>query len=149
MTDQPALNLGHLAQDIAFVSRTLRAHINAANERRFNMPSGHIALLNLIALNPGISQNDLAAAVVVKKSAVAKAINDLETRGLVAREKTGTDKRFNELVLTAEGTAQTEGLRGQMVMHTDRILAPLSSAERAMLFELLNKVTAGLAAEPE
>lgn len=149
MTDQPTLNLGHLAQDIAFVSRTLRAHINAANERRFDMPSGHIALLNLIALNPGISQNDLAAAVVVKKSAVAKAVNELEARALVAREKTGKDKRFNELVLTPEGTALTDTLRAAMAAHTDRILSPLSPAERAILFELLHKVTGALATDAE
>lgn len=143
------LDLGHLAQDIAFISRTLRAHVRAVNERTFaeaGVSTGQIALINLIWLNPGVSQNDLAAAVVVKKSAVTKAVSDLESRGLVARARHGTDRRMNALTVTPAGEVLMQRLMALMAANTDRILTPLSAAERAILMELLGRVVAGLAA---
>lgn len=73
--DVPAveLTLGPLARDLSFATRALRAHLRGHNVRVFeehDVPQGGIALISLIGLNPGVSQKDLAGAVVLKKSAL-------------------------------------------------------------------------------
>ena len=76
--------------------------------------SWRLSLLSLIGLNPGISQNDLASTVVMKKSAVTKLIGELEAKGLVIRDKPKSDRRFNALSLSLEGEALWQDLRGRL-----------------------------------
>ena len=42
------------------------------------LPGGQVAVLNLIDLNPGLTQKQLAKIVVLKKSALTKVVNELE-----------------------------------------------------------------------
>lgn len=132
--------LGHLSEDISFVSRILRTKILARNEPFFsthNVAGGEVAVLNLIELNPGLTQKQLAQMVVLRKSALTKLVNELEKAGLIERRKEDADKRLNALHLTPEGTARLSRLRPDMARLQAELLAPLSAAERAMLFELL------------
>jgi DNA-binding MarR family transcriptional regulator len=137
------VELGYLARDLSFVSRVLRAHIRARNAAFYSeneVVSGSVALLSLIGLNPGISQNDLAAVVVLKKSAVTRIIHEMEEAGLVTRQKTRADRRFNALSLTDAGEARWRQLQGEMRRQQDRLLAPLDETERQTLFALLGRL---------
>jgi DNA-binding MarR family transcriptional regulator len=140
---QGGLELGYLASDLSFVSRVLRAHIRSLNAgfyRENEMVSGSVALLSLIGLNPGISQNDLAGAVVLKKSAVTKIIGEMERAGLVLREKARADRRFNALHLTDAGQERWRELQTEMRRQQDRLMTPLTVTERAELFALLGRL---------
>ncbi len=146
------VELGYLAKDLSFVSRVLRAHIRSLNAdfyRENEAVSGSVALLSLIGLNPGISQNDLAAAVVIKKSAVTKIITEMEQADLVTRQKTKADRRFNALELTDNGQARWRLLKAEMVRQQDRLLAPLDEGERDLLFALLGRLIAHYAGEDD
>jgi DNA-binding MarR family transcriptional regulator len=139
------VELGYLASDLSFVSRVLRAHIRSRNAefyRENEVVSGSVALLSLIGLNPGISQNDLAAAVVLKKSAVTKIISEMQQADLVTREKTKSDRRFNALSLTDKGHSRWQRLQVEMSRQQDRLLAPLDDRERETLFALLGRLIA-------
>lgn len=132
--------LGHLEQDLPFVSRLVRARIQAATADVVAVHGaipGEIALLNLIGLNPGVSQKDLAQRVILKKSALTKLINELESRGLIERRKEDADARLNALHLTQDGSDRLARLRAALDPVQQDLLRPLSPAERAMLFELL------------
>ena len=138
MTQRPGKDggpdLGHLATDISFVTRLLRTRILERNESFFAthaVAGGEVAVLNLIGLNPGLTQKDLAKAVVLRKSALTKLVNEIE------RRKEGADKRLNALYLTEAGEARLARMRPDMARLQEEFLAPLSPAERAMLFELL------------
>ncbi|MFV0293131.1 MAG: MarR family winged helix-turn-helix transcriptional regulator [Paracoccus sp. (in: a-proteobacteria)] len=144
-TSAGRIELDYLAQDLSFMSRVLRAHVKALNadfDRENDTISGSIALLSLIGLNPGISQSDLAATVVLKKSAVTKIISELGDRGLVLRGKPEADRRYNALTLSPEGQAQWERLRDQMQQRQDQLLATLSQRDRDRLFQLIGKLIA-------
>lgn len=133
-------HLGHLTEDISFVTRILRARIQSRNEPFFadhQVAGGEVAVLNLIYINPGLTQKELAQLVVLRKSALTKLVNALERSGLIERRKEGTDKRLNALYLTDEGHARLAEFHPDMVRLQAEFLAPLSAAERAMLFELL------------
>jgi DNA-binding MarR family transcriptional regulator len=140
--------LGHLTQNLSYLSRVIRTYLRAENALLFfdyEIEQGEIAIINLLGLNPGISQNDLAANLVIKKSAVTKLIKQLEARGLVVRRKVKADKRFNALSLTREGQAKYDRLTAAAARQHEDLLACFSPRERADLFEYLNRLQAHLA----
>ena len=137
------IDLGYLSRDLSFMSRVLHAHVRWANadlapERE--TLSGSAALLGVIALNPGISQNDLATAVVLKKSAVTKFISEMEAEGLVIREKPKADRRYYALRLSPAGEKRWSKLQQRMRNQQEPLLAPLSGRERDKLFQLLGRL---------
>src|SRR5690606_40858379 len=97
------------------------------------------AILNLIAINPGLSQNDLAGAVVIKKSAVTKIVKELEARGFVSRRKTSADKRYNAITLTTAGQEKLAGVRARMEEQQRGILSPFTPEAQEQLFALLDR----------
>jgi DNA-binding MarR family transcriptional regulator len=149
---QGGVELGYLAYDLSFVSRVLRAHIRAQNAdfyRENEVVSGSVALLSLIGLNPGISQNALAAAVVLKKSAVTRVISEMEDARLVTRRKTRADRRYNALTLTELGEVRWRQLQEEMRRQQDRLLEPLNEDDRAALFDLLGRLIEHYGTPPE
>lgn len=141
------IELGALAEDVSFLSRILRAQIVARNAEifaRHGVASGEVALLHLIAANPGVSQKELSEVVVLKKSALTKLVNEMERNGLIDRRKEGGDKRVNALYLTARGKAKLAGMQDDLERARQQCLADFSPAERAMLFELLWRLIDGM-----
>ncbi|MBR3369679.1 MAG: MarR family transcriptional regulator [Rhodobacteraceae bacterium] len=144
-----SINLGHLRENLPFLSRTIRAFIRAENAEHFgdmNTEHGEIATLSLIRENEGISQNDLAQYIVLKKSAVASLIKTLEKRGLVQRRKVLSDRRYNALSLTPAGLAWHDQLMQRMDAQHKAMLGPFSADDRAALLDLLNRLHLHLAA---
>lgn len=144
---QEGVVLGPLRENLPFLTRTLRAYIRAENAdfyTEFGAEQGEIAILSVIGLNPGISQNDLAATLVFKKSAITKLVKELEARGLVERAKVATDKRFNALELTAQGQIRYHKINERMVSQHKAFLEPFTEAERRELFSYLNRLHAHL-----
>lgn len=146
-TDGSEVSLGHLATDISFVTRLLRAQLMEETSGFFEkhgVASGQVALINLIALNPGVSQKELAEAVVLKKSALTKAINELERSGLIERRKGGGDQRYNALHLSAAGEARVAAMKTDMLALQDKILGVLDPTERVQLFDMIWRVIRSL-----
>ena len=140
--------LGPLRESLPFLTRALRAYIRAENTEfytDFAAEQGEIVVLSVIGLNPGISQNDLAATLVFKKSAVTKLVKGLEDRGLVERAKVAADKRFNALTLTPTGQAKYLRINDRMTSQHDAFLEPFSAEERTQLFAYLNRLYTHLA----
>jgi DNA-binding MarR family transcriptional regulator len=140
--------LGPLRESLPFLTRALRAYIRAENAEfytDFAAEQGEIVVLSVVGLNPGISQNDLAATLVFKKSAVTKLVKDLEDRGLVERAKVATDKRFNALTLTSTGNAKYQRINDRMASQQAAFLEPFTEAERNEFFGYLNRLHAHLA----
>ncbi|WP_213544675.1 MarR family winged helix-turn-helix transcriptional regulator [Vannielia litorea] len=145
------LTLGPLARDLSFASRALRAHLRGHNSRVFeehDVPSGGIALLSLIGLNPGVSQKDLAGAVVLKKSALTKLVNEMETTGLIERRKGAGDRRYNAVHLTTKGQRLFDAVMPDIIALQDQLLAPLSAQERKTYFDLTWRLIAHLEQQP-
>jgi DNA-binding MarR family transcriptional regulator len=137
------VELGPLASNLPFLSRVMRAYIRVENAevyRHLDFQPGEIVLLNLIAINPGVSQQQLADAVVIKKSAVTMILKGLEQRGLVERRKVSSDRRYNALALTANGLSAVDRLRVEMDLQHAALTACFSDAERQDLFAKLNRL---------
>lgn len=144
---QDRVVLGSLRENLPFLTRALRAYIRAENAEFFGdlaTDHGEIAVLSVIALNPGISQNDLAATLVFKKSAITKLVKELEARGLIERAKVVADKRFNALQLTAEGQLRYQRISERVAAQHAALFETFTEKERRQFFDLLNKLYAHL-----
>jgi DNA-binding MarR family transcriptional regulator len=104
---------------------------------------GDAGVLRLLARNPAMSQRDLAARIGTVPSRVVVMIDSLEDRGLVERRRKATDRRQHELHLTAGGKLMLEQLRTAAEANNNRLLTPLTAAERRELATLLAKLSAG------
>jgi DNA-binding MarR family transcriptional regulator len=97
-------------------------------------------LLCLISENPKVSSARLAKALAVTKPNITMWIDRLEARGLVARRPSKTDKRATELKVTSAGSKLAKSVRQGLLAGEASALRTLSSAEKAILVELLHRV---------
>jgi DNA-binding MarR family transcriptional regulator len=70
------------------------------------------------------------------------AINDLESRRLVTRQRDPHDARRNVITLTRTGRAELARLDALVAAIQERFLAPLNKSERVHLTRILTKLTA-------
>lgn len=139
------LRLGALRDNLGYLSRVMRnvsAQSSGEHVDDLGFATGQITLLGLIAANAGVTQNELAHALLMRKSQVTGLIQDLAVRGLVAREAHGDDRRFNTLALTPDGSKAWKRALARVTAHSDGLLAGLEPAERLELTRLLRKVLA-------
>jgi DNA-binding MarR family transcriptional regulator len=107
---------------------------------------GRFALLTLIANNPGISQTDLSRANGRDKSTLTPALDDLERRGLVRRERPASDRRSYALSLTEAGAAALAELTACAARHERNLDRIVGATERARFLATLKKIAAELPA---
>ncbi len=146
--DGGSLSYGELGDSIAF-------HLRLAQEASFNafarrvgqtdLRPGRYAILTLIGENPGISQTVLSQASGRDKSSLTPALDDLETRQLIRRERVATDRRSYALYLTSLGKAALSAMDQQAQLHNetlDRIVGP---AQRDEFMKILQRIVTSLA----
>ncbi len=81
----------------------------------------------------GMSQQELGQLLGLEKSTVSRLAAGLERRGWIARERTPSNRRFNQLRLTEEGRAVAERLGGELRARHEQLLGALTPAERDAL----------------
>jgi DNA-binding MarR family transcriptional regulator len=100
---QKTLEWGILAGSVGPRVRLLRNALTArsiAVSAPFGLPTGSLTVLALIAANPGSSQSALAKRAGLNKSALVGIVDQLEAKGLAARDRSATDRRRNQVTVT-------------------------------------------------
>jgi DNA-binding MarR family transcriptional regulator len=127
----------------AFLLAQLGAHAAgryAEKVAALDLDPAQTGVLHLIARRPGQSQQALADRLGVAASRVVALVDGLESRGLLARRRSVTDRRNYELDLTDEGQQLLGRLREVAKAHEADVTAALDADERAQLVGLLQKV---------
>ncbi|HPD93933.1 MAG: winged helix-turn-helix transcriptional regulator [Rhodobacter sp.] len=140
---------GWLAGDLPFLTRSLRFLLRApADDLRaeFGLDAGDVGVLAVVDTNPGVTQNDLAASLVLKKSAVTRVVQRLEKRGVLIRRRSTEDRRANRLTLTPEGVRLAVAVRKAMTARHDTWFQDIAPADRAVFFDVLFRLVDHLAA---
>lgn len=106
----------------------------------FELRPVEYTLLALIGDNPGSSSASLAQALAVSAPNITAWIDRLLARALVRRRQSTTDRRRQELRLTAAGTTVVTQATERLIEAERQALTGLSRAELAMLLELLQRV---------
>ena len=144
-TSPRRLKLGILRENLGYLTRITRSVVTQSSGEfvdDLGYATGQITLLGLIAANDGVSQNDLARALLMRKSQVTGLIHDLVERGLVTRTEMGSDRRFNAMALTKAGALAWRQARDRITRHSNTVLKGLDAGEREQLMQLMRKVIA-------
>jgi DNA-binding MarR family transcriptional regulator len=109
----------------------------------------HAGILRLIAGTPSCNQQALARTLGVLPSRMVILIDELVEKGLVARQRSKTDRRQSLLVLTKKGTALLQRLARIAADHEADLCAALTMEERNTLVMLCRKIVAQQGLTPD
>jgi DNA-binding MarR family transcriptional regulator len=101
---------------------------------------GQFGVLAVIGSNPGLSQTQLGNALDIDRSTVVAVIDRLESRGLVVRAASPSDRRSHALRLSDEGTSLLHRLEELVRNHERHIARDLSADDKQRLIDLLSRV---------
>ena len=105
----------------------------------FSLRPVEYTVLTLIAENPGGSLVRLARALSVTPPNISTMVDRLESKGLVARQASESDRRAQVLHVTNKG-AELVRKATQKIVEAESATLPLTAGEQAILAELLHKV---------
>jgi DNA-binding MarR family transcriptional regulator len=124
-----------LAQATLATNQVFEAQVGQVHQLR----RIEFTLLALTDANPGVTARQLARALAVTPPNVAVMLDRLTERKLLMRERGTADARMQHLTLTAAGASLVNKAASALQSGEAASLNGLSSAERAMLAELLHK----------
>jgi DNA-binding MarR family transcriptional regulator len=107
------------------------------------LSSYHHAVLALLEEEPSETQAQIADALGYDRSHLVGVLDELEKRGLIARERDPDDRRRHVVSLTPDGKEALGRLRTLTRRTEDEFFAMLDVDERAALQALLGRVLAG------
>ncbi len=97
----------------------------------------HLIALSVLHQGGPLSQHALGEALSLDPSNVVGLLNELEERGLVARQRDPADRRRHIVSLSAAGANELATSDAELTRIEDDLLAALSSADRVQLRDLL------------
>ncbi len=129
-----------LGYQLAQAAVTTTQVFNSQVGQSFELRPVEFTILTLVDENPGVSAKQLALSLAVTPPNITVWVDRLERRALVQRERSTTDRRAQHIRTTPQGAALAREAVQRIVAAERVALAGLSTAERAMLVELLHKV---------
>ncbi|MFD9128490.1 MarR family winged helix-turn-helix transcriptional regulator [Kitasatospora sp. NPDC059571] len=100
----------------------------------------HMAVLAALTdFGPHV-QRALSTRLGVDPSDIAKVVDDLASAGWVERSRDPADRRRIRVSITAAGRSALTDLQAEAEQVQDELLAPLTTAERTQLTDLLSRV---------
>ena len=107
-----------------------------------SISSVQFGVLTVLARRPGASQRELGDELDLDRSTIADLVARLQHRGLLRRERDGTDRRRNAVELSDAGHAELERLRPRVDRVEDALTGRLETEERRELRRLLWRLLA-------
>lgn len=104
-----------------------------------------LVLLNL-KIRPSANQRELAEAVGIREATLTHHLNAMENAGLLTRRRDQTNRRIHIIELTEAGESAFLRLRDAAVAFDQRLRRGISSEQLGSLDDLLNRLTANVAA---
>lgn len=95
------------------------------------------ATLHLIGANPGVSQADLATALGTDRATMMALVDRLEERDFVERRRSSSDRRRQELHLTAPGKSLLAKAQRTLAAHERRFAQRFTKVELRQLMSAL------------
>ena len=93
-----------------------------------------------VGLNPGQSQQDLCAALLLTKGNIGALVDRLEGMGMIRRRPDEKDRRVNRLYLTPEGRERVTEIFSRHREMVHEMMEPLSHPQLAQLRSLLQLI---------
>ena len=130
-----------LAQGIAALMRQFKLEPGLlAGSAYADLHANDVGLLLVLAGAGDWTVRGLSQALAAPDSTISSALDRLEGRGLVARERRAEDRRIVAVALAPEGRALTARLEAAQVDNARKMLARLSGVDQAELLRLIHAV---------
>jgi DNA-binding MarR family transcriptional regulator len=113
------------------------AGASARSFREYGLTVAQFDVLAHIGAAPGVTQQELAEALLVTKGNISQLLTRLEQAGMLERQQDG---RTNCLALTAAGQQLIDQVVPVNEVLLEDLFAPLSAAEQRELVRLLRKL---------
>ncbi len=114
------------------------------NREEFSIGRGQINILKAIIDNKNINQDQLATQLYLDKTTIAKAVKRLESKGLIIRKKSKTDRRKNELIATEKAILVNEKMSDQINEHSKDLFEGIDDVELEAFKNTLRKLETNL-----
>lgn len=144
MSIRPPIDFGPLDELIGYQLRRAFLRSNqlfASLAGEAGLAPGQYGVLKLIALNPGRSQTEIAAAAGLDRSSLTQLLDQIARAELVER-RPGPDRRTLSLHLTAAGRRTLAEAAAKVAEHEAAIRAGLTDDEARTLAALLKRMQA-------
>jgi DNA-binding MarR family transcriptional regulator len=144
--EQPAVAGSNLSFDVLQMHIGFAAHrVVLVLTREFVTQTGGVrpVVFNALVLtgaNPGITQSELAAALMLDKGTAAHLLRDLEKQGWIERKTRLNDRRWKGVYLSPSGVLELARLKGEIRTLAERFHALYTPEEHCQLLELLNRI---------
>jgi DNA-binding MarR family transcriptional regulator len=125
---------------IDYLARHLRRRSESALTP-LGLRSRHLVALTVLRERGGITQRDLATALVLDSTNIVGLLNELEGKGLAERRRSPEDRRRHVVSLTAEGLRVLCEAEVALAAVEDEVFESLEPAQRDQLHELLVAAT--------
>ena len=107
---------------------------------QFGLRVVSLTALSLIVDNPGIAPSEIAATLEMERSNIVVIIDDLETRQLISRARSKSDRRRFALTATVRGRRARDQAAHAVARAEANALGNLSDDEKTLLMELLRRI---------
>ncbi|MEP7099800.1 MAG: MarR family transcriptional regulator [Burkholderiales bacterium] len=135
--------LTHLVGYAASRAAITMKRVFAKNFEPLDLKVVEFSILMLVAANPHVNQKQIGEALDISAPNMAVTLDRLVERGWVERVRSTKDRRAMHIHLTSSGRGLVERAEKIAATMEGPALRALSSAERALLIELLLKVATG------
>ncbi|HTU75585.1 MAG TPA: MarR family transcriptional regulator [Trebonia sp.] len=139
---QPCRQARQVLPLIEYLARVARRTYDTYQEPGCLRPR-HLIALSVLHEHGPLSQQALGEALSLDPSNVVGLLNELEERGLAARQRDPADRRRHIVSLSAVGERELAASDAERARIEDDLLAALSPAERVQLRDLLSRAVGG------
>jgi DNA-binding MarR family transcriptional regulator len=99
------------------------------------------SVMTVIGANPGLSQMAVAKRLGIERARLVHLLDSLESRKLVKRIKSKSDRRSHALHLTAHGETSLAKFKRLAAEHERHVEAKIGKANRERLLDILSDFT--------
>ncbi|MDY3918655.1 MAG: MarR family winged helix-turn-helix transcriptional regulator [Candidatus Limivivens sp.] len=128
-------------RSIASIFRKSQLYWNQALKEA-DIGAAESPILLLLYRGDGRTQEEITQEVGVDKSAIARAVQALETKGFLARRKDEADRRCNRIYLTEKAESYREAAEAAKLQWNTILQNHMSEEEQEMLSRLLQTAAA-------
>ena len=125
---------------ISFLANFFPGPIYAQFQERFGLSRPGFVILFSLRHQDGLVARDICLVTGLPKNSISRAVTELETKGLIARDTDAEDRRAKPLKLTGPGRALLDEVVPLFKTRQKAMLAVLDEAEAAEFNRLMTKV---------
>jgi DNA-binding MarR family transcriptional regulator len=112
----------------------------AAAMGELNLTQRQMAVLEIVADSPGISQVDIAAQLLTDRATMMAIVDRLQDRDLLERRRSTEDRRRQEIFLTPTGLTLLSTARNIIAQHEKRFTDRFTAEELEVLLDALRRI---------